>query len=497
MNKFREWVSEMIFTPTWTGLRSVTRFVTGGFYPNRPLFDKTVIDYDMARQLYRNDGAEVQLGAGFCRPIIDRAVEFVGMPIVSSVDEAIDAEINDAIQKHWAPQLQEMMRNAMRDSKTWVRVWQPLITDPLTTDAEREACCLDIVDPERIQSVIYDPRNPKRIQQLTIINFVLFADEVQPDTDAPRGSKAQSKEHEVWEVVTPDRHRYYDRTDRLWLTEWEHSNPYGFVPFVEVFNEYDSALGGGQSDLESCYPFIKAFHEVLRASLQAHNYHSTPKLKFKVIDVIGFLKNNYPDTVDDDGNIIAGSAISWKGREVLFMGENEDIDFIEATSILGDSKILLEFLIDCIAIASETPEWAFMRVAAGTSEGAMNAQTTPFEKRIARKRIMFQDPIQVIVKMVLVMRNQDPERVDVTWQEIRPEVMAQMAQAIQQLVMSFEVMLERKLISDNTAREALRQFPIFRKMKPPLKEAQDAKSNVLLANLAPPALPAPKPKVKA
>jgi hypothetical protein len=489
--RFFRYLREMVYYNTFTtGLRSISRSIMGPFLP-RPAFDRTKVDMDMARQLYRNDAGDSHLGAGFCKPIIDRSVEFIDLPVLSVDDEAEDADLNTAVKDYWAPQLIEMFRNVMRDSRTWVRVWQPRVDDPLTTMQEREFCTLTIVDPERVQSAIYDPQNPNRLTQVVIVNYVDMADPVQPTADPPRGSKPQVKEHEIWEVITPVDFTYYDKTDAKWLTSWARPNPDNFIPMVEVFNEYDSTLSGGQSDLESVYPFVKAFHEVLRQTLQAHAYHSTPKLKFKVADFLGFLKNNFPDTIDEAGQVIPGASLNWKGREVLFIGENEEVDFIEINSVLGDSKTLLEFLIDCICIASETPEWAFMRVEGGTSQGAMNAQTIPFEKKIERKRRNFQEAIQMIVKMVLVINGKQPERVEVTWHEIRVESIVAMAQAMQALVLSLEVVLDRQLVSDNTAREALKMFRLFAKMKPPNQEATDAKKN--FQPVAAPALAPPTP----
>lgn len=477
MTRFREWISEFVNWST-SGLRSIYRINSTGFFSDAPVFDKTRVDYDLARQLYRNDGGDTHLGAGFCKPIIDRTVEFIGIPQVSSDDETLDNRINDAIDRHWKPQIIEMLRNSMRDSLTYVRVWQPLADDPLTTDDERVAGSLMIYDPERV-TVIYDPRNPNRIIQATIVTDVEFADEIQPGADPPRGSKPQTKTHKIWEVITPESYRFYDQTDGKWLTSWQRNNTARIVPIMQVWNEYDSSLSGGQSDLESVYPFVKAFHNVLQQSLQAHSYHSTPKLRFKVSDVIGFLKSNFPDTIDPETmEPIPGASIPWKNREVLFIGEDEDIDFIEVKSVLGDSKTLLEFLIDCISIASETPEWAFMRVESGATQGNMNAQTVPFEKKIERKRSQYQTVIQQLVKMALVINGEQPATMDILWQEIMIDNLVSITQAMQQFTMTLEVLLERKLISENTAREALRQFRIFKTMKSPMQEEKDAQGNL-------------------
>lgn len=470
-------ISEMV-SFWFGGLRNAIRVVSGSFFGPAPAFDKTRVDYDMARQLYRNDSGESQLGAGFCKPIIDRAVEFIGIPHVTSDDDANNALVNEAIDRHWKPQLQEIFRNSMRDSLCYVRVWQPLLSDVLTTEEERQACALTIYEPERI-TVTIDPRNPKSFTQAVIVTKVEFPDEVEPRPDLPRGTKPKVKEHEIWEYITPTRYTYYDRTDHVWLDDWARDNKYEFVPIVAVHNEFDSSLSGGQSDLESVYPFVKALHEVMRQALQSHKYHSMPKLRFKVTDIASFLRSNFPTTVDEEGEPIPGAVIPWQGREVLFIGEDEDIDFLQIDSILGDSKELMEFLIDCISVASETPEEMFMRNASGAAASGDN-KFVAFEKKIERKRNMFQEHIQMIVKMMLKINGRTPDRMDVLWSEISVDSLVTLTQSMQQFVMALEVLLERKLISESTAQAALRVFRVFKTMKAPAQESADAADNLSL-----------------
>lgn len=472
-----KWIAEMV-VPTWGGLRSFFR-ISGSSWPRAPLFDKTEINYDLARQLYRNDGEDSFLGSGFCRPIIDRAVEFIGLPSVSVGDERLDNEINDAIQKDWAAVWQEMLRNAMRDSKTVVRMWQPPFS-PLVTEEERTACKIATVDPERC-TFVYDPQNPDIVDRVVIVTEVEFPDtaiDISPAGDPPRGQRPQTKAHRIWEVITADSYRYYDESDAVWLTDWARDNPYGFVPMFEVWNEYDSTLSGGQSDFESVYPFVKSFHEILLQGLKAHRYHSAPKLEMSIEDVYSFLANNFPDTIGDDGKIIPGSTIKWEGREVIITGINDKVGYIEAKSVLGDTKTLLEFLVDCISVAAEMPEEFFMRTEQGVSSSG-SARFEAFEKKIERKRKIFQPAIQMMVKMHEAINDRTPTRPEVFWDEIRTENLASYAQAMQQIVMSLEVILQRKLVSDNTAREMLRFVfkRFFRLMKSPSQEAADAATN--------------------
>lgn len=472
---------DTVFSFAWRGLRSWMPW-TGGFFPTGPRYDHTIVNMDLARQLYRNDGGDTQLGAGFCKPIIDRSVEFIGIPSVALENNEQSEEINQAVNQVWKPILQEMFRNSMRDSRTVVRIWRPTFDNPLVTDFEREACTLTIIDPDRCD-LIYDPRDPETIIEAWIKNRVALPERDAPPRPAP-GTKRRpgTREHEIWEVLRPNDIRYYDATDDKWLSDWAIEHNDGFVPLVEVFNEYDSTLSGGQSDLESVFPFVKAFHEVLLQGLRAHKYHSIPKAKFKVRDVIGFLRNNYPSTLDPQtGQPVPGSTISWEGREILFIGPDEDLEFIQMTSVLGDTKTLLEFLVDCIAVASEMPEELFMRAETGAAAtSSSSAKIIAFEKKIARKRNNFQPFIQKLIKMKMVINGQAPERAELLWEEFRADELVTFSQALQQVTMSLEVMLQRQIVSDDTAREMIRHIfgRFFRRMKDPTQEALDAADNV-------------------
>jgi hypothetical protein len=477
MNRAWVWVAEQ-FSTGWTGLRSSFRTLATTFWPSRSPYDRTVINYELARQLYRNDGADTRLGAGFCRPIIDRTVEFMGIPQIAGDNEGTNQFLNTAIQQPWKSPLQQIFRDALRDSKTVVRVWQPSVRNKLVTEEERQMCRLEIIDPQRVKLISFDPFDPEWIEKAVIVSYVPYPD---PNTDTPNdppaGARVKLKEHEIWEIITPESFTYFDKTENRFMEDKERPNPYEFVPICEVFNEYDATISGGQSDFEPVYPFIKAFHEVMLQTLKAHKYHSTPKLQFKVKDVANFLQNNFPDTVDENGNPVPGAVIKWEGREILFTHVDEELGFLEAKSVLGDSRTLLEFLIDCIAVASEMPEEMFMRQEAATS-GQSDKKFLAYERKIERKRTSFNQAVVQICKMALLINDRTPDVGEVLWDEIQIESLVSMAQATQQLVMSLEVLLQRKIISERTAMETIRGFRLFRRMKPPEQEAQDAKGNL-------------------
>jgi hypothetical protein len=472
--------SRSLFSPSWgsSAIRSFGRFFPFTFWSsNRP--QSTEVNYTVTRSLYRNEG-DYTYGSGFAKPIVDLQVGFIGLPLASTDDEATNEFLNDCLTNFWVEEIQQMLRDAIRDSKCIVRVQRPDILDPLMTLDEAEHCALEIIPPELVE-IERNIANKRIIERAVIRHVMTF---VKDEGDVASGQDPTVEEHDVLEVIDRDNFRFFDQTDDVWLTDLQRVNPWNFVPLVEVYNEWDSALNSGQSDFETVVPFMQAFHEVLKQGLQAHKYHSTPKVVMNLIDVASFIKNNFPEAVDQTtGEIMPHAEISWRGREILFLQTEDKMTFLEAKSVLGDTTALLEFLIDCICIASQTPEWAFLRVSTGTANSDRNAQTVPFVKKIDRKRRSFQKPIQELLKMVLVMSNSVPIRPRLSWEIVRADDLVVYMQAFQQLVMGLEVAVQRGEISDETYRRMIKLF--LPAMKSTSQEAIDAKSNLQL--------PAPTP----
>jgi hypothetical protein len=460
------------YRPSLTGLRNQMRKVGIHFWSQeRDPFYQTQINYLQARCLYRNEG-EWSLGSAFCKPIVDLSVGFMGLPVASSEDEAETQFLNECLHDFWAAKIQEMFTAAIRDSKTVVRVVQPDLFDPLMTLEEQEHCALEIYPPEIVE--IERSLTNKRIIERAIITHRLTVIE---DKGNPRtGQDPTVREIDVLEVITRDSFSFFNKTDNVEMPELGSANRWKFVPLVEVYNEWDSALQGGQSDLETPLPFVKAFHDLLVQGLQAHKYHSTPKVKFKAQDIYQFIKNNYPEAWDETTGMLKPQAeINWRGREILLLQTEEDVAFLEAKSVLGDTKILAEFLIDCICIAAQTPEWAFMRVDSGSANSDRNAQTVPLVKKISRKRNDFMPYVQDLCKMVLVISGSIPTRPSISWEVIRADDQVVSMQALQQMVMALEVARQGQLISDQTYREMLASF--LPAMKSPTQEEKDAQKN--------------------
>lgn len=455
------------------GIRSFRRT----FWPASPSYAGTAISYQLARKLYRNDDKKSNLGSGFCRRIVNSVVDFVGTPWSSTGDEITDEFLNKGIHTYWVNEIQQMIRDATRDAETIVRVRRYDPENPLISAEEWEMCYLEIVPPESCAIYYKEGGDKGQIETAYVRHEIEVKEE--PASDIGRVLRQpRVRTHVLIEEITSEDYRYFDETEGKWRDELAATNSWGFVPFLEVKNEYDSVLQGGQSDFESPLPFIMAFHDVLSQTLMAHKAHSIPKAKFRVHDMLTFIAHNWPDSFerDETGQPMLDSfsgEISWKGTEILFMDAEEDVDFLQAQSALGDSKTLLDFLLECIAITSETPKSILM------SQTAQDAdEMVVFSKKINRKRGYFTEAIQTICKMVLAINHMEPTKVPLTWDEITPDIALKKAQSLQQDVMSYEVLATRQVISDRTIRETLR--PAIPAMKSPQQEATDAKKNIPL-----------------
>lgn len=447
---------------------------------SRPRMQSTIVNYNLARSLYRNDNPQYSYGAGFVRPVIDAVVEYIGTPSVTSQSGDGEQFLNECITDYWAPQLLQAWRDSMRDSKVIIRFRQPRLDNKLFTEADRKHGRIDCLPPEMC-NIVFDPSDHDLIEKAVITHFINYDERTEEDMLA--GKPPRIKEHEIFEVITPSDYKFFDKTMGIELTSWSVSNVLGFVPVWPVWNEWAADLGGGQSDIEPILPFIEAFHDVLCQTLAAHKYHSTPKAMFQINDVQVFLRNNFPEVLDPNGAVKPGAKISWSGREIFFFQADEKGGFIEAKSVLGDSKTLLEFLIDCIAIASETPRWVLLVEAQRTAE--TDASVQPFEKKIARKRVAFSEPIVMMCKMALVANGQLPETVRVAWPPVRLEDFVRKAQSVQQIILGMDVASAHQWLSDSTIVKII--ATLFPEVMSPEAEMELAKSNFV------PLAPAPAP----
>lgn len=446
---------------TLAALRSTFVGKTSGTIP---ALRETTVDYDKVRSLYYNKNSAVPFGAFVAAPIIDGTADMIGLPEINfDADVNLTATVNDWVQNHWRSAIWQMYRNTLRDTKSWVRLRLPF-PDPLLDEAQQaDVCILEVIDADRVTG-FYDPVT-QQLRRIEIVTPVFMEEQPwNPSLFAATGPRAWGREHMIHEVITPTNFYYYDETTGNILDEYTINNNWGFIPMIEVFNDYDSALHGGRSELEQAWPFIKALHELIVQTRNIHAYHADPKIQFRLEDVATFIQNNWPDSYQD-GKFTG--KVSWRDKDVFFMQDTEQAGFIEATLNENASVNLAEFLIDCICIAAEVTEGVLMR-AKSEQTNVDTDEFFRFKKKINRKRDNFQDYIQQIVKMATKISTQQARLPKISWGPISVSDLAAEGQAVNQIVTAAEVANRAGVISKQTYQQKVR--PFFPGMRDPDSE---------------------------
>lgn len=436
-------------------LRNTLDSHRGGFAkaPVVNVMHNSEIDYNRARKIYYNQDPTISNGAFFAKSIVDGIADHVGMPLVSMQDENADSLVHGWINNRWKKPLWEMYRNSLRDTKCWVRLRKPFAS-PLIADNERNDVVMEILDADNVEGY-YDPFT-NELTRVEIAMDVYIEDQPFDPLNIPaQGARAYGRVHRIVEIITPQQYLYYDQTEGELIDSATLDNAWGFVPLIEVFNDYDSALHGGSSVLENVYPFFQAFHDVCVQTRASHAYHADPKVKFKLDDVMNFLRNNFAEAFDSDGQFTG--QISWKGKDVYFMESEEDVGFIEAHLNTGDSVELMEFLVDCMCIAGEVTEAILFR--AKSAQVGETDELFRFKARVERARNGFAEYIQLMVKMALKISTGNIARLPaISWAAMQTEDLVSEGQAMNQIITASEVANRANIISRSTYRARIRQF---------------------------------------
>jgi len=177
----------------------------------------------------------------------------------------------------------------------------------------------------------------------------------------------------------------------------------------------------------------------------------------KLQDVQKFIEDNFSREEIERGKI------KFDNKEIFFMQQGDDIEFITADQGLEGITTLLKFLFFNIVDASETPEFAF-GTAVQSSKASVSEQMVPLVRKIRRKRAMFEEPYIELVSMYLAMWSKVERRklgtyaVTVDWDEITPRDEQGIAQTIKTLVDGLVAAVESGLISLESAADFLREF---------------------------------------
>lgn len=405
--------------------------------------DSSRVDYDMARQLYRNMHDKYKLGAGFAKPIINTAAGFMGVPHFTHTDPEADKALEDEMDR-WVGKVLRINRNTLRDGDVYTR----MARIPDRFNPKEEMFDLLLTPPEWITPVP-DPLTGQW-QEIVIRHPVVITD----------NNGRETARYTIVETITPKKRTVEAdagapaKVRELNKTE---DNPWGFIPIVHFRNEAEENQIYGMSDLEAVEPFMKAYHDTMLFAVQGSKMFSRPKAKFSLKDVNKFLQDNF-----SEAEIRAGQ-LKFADKEIFMLREGDDANFITADSGLQGITTLLKFIYFCIVDVSETPEFAF-GTAVQSSKASVSEQMVPLARKIRRKRGMFEEYYSELASMYLAMsakvenKKLDTYRVSTEWEELSPKNDSEVATTIKTLVDGLTTGIEASLISIDAAAEFLREF---------------------------------------
>lgn len=414
--------------------------LTGGAWAPYTL-DSSQVDYELARNLYRNTADKYKLGAFAARPVINTCAGFMGVPRFKHVDESVDQVLEDQFGG-WEGRLLRINRNAMRDGDQYARLW--VAPDPFTEELEYQ---LGLVPPEWVDA-IKDPLTGS-IMQAIIVHQAQWKD------------KGIAMPYQIVETITRTRRTqevvgFVPDHIKAALTV-DQANVWGFVPLVHFKNEAEEYQVHGQSDLEPIEPFMRAYHDVAMNAVQGSRLFSRPKAAFALEDVNGFLQDNFSETEIKSGKL------NFAGKDLFFMKKGDTAHFITAETGVAGVTTLQKFLFFCMVDVSETPEFAF-GTALSSSKASAETQMVPMARKIRRKRGMYAEPYTELASMFLAMRARKENaplptyKTTAEWEPLEVRNDVEVAKAVKDLIDGLVTGMESGLVSQPAAVEFLREF---------------------------------------
>jgi hypothetical protein len=416
------------------------------------------VNYELARQLYRNTHDDYKLGAWAARPVVNSVAGFMGAAKFMHPDEAMQHELDVLNARVGA--LLKINRNMGRDGDVFAR---------LSPRQDRFRGPGDLAD-ERIDVLSVPPHwiepitNPLTGELMeVIITYPVYRRE------RSYGNTVQTlPSYNIIERITAEERELTvegqapEGTQNLLngLMEEDRSNPWGFIPIVHFKNESEDDRLYGLSDLEGIEPFMRAYHDVFLHALEGSKLHSRPKVQIKVKDINTFIKRNFTDEE------IRTKRFRFQNKELFMLedgGQGDEISFITAQHGTEGAQALLEFLFMCIVDVSETPEFAF-GTAVRSSKASVSEQMPVFARRITRKRGEAEDPFGEFGSMYLAVKAQmgmpQPEtyRVSVEWDEVNPDDQKEFSEAFYRIVQGVTEAVDAGLMSHQAGVEFIGEF---------------------------------------
>lgn len=440
----------MAKTKTWWGkvtgeiskLRNQFQQSLGNFFVTGSAsysLDSTTVDYKLARELYDNTRDDYKLGGGFAAPIINVKAGFMGVPSFSSVDEEAQETLNSFIEANRS-KIYGTLVNSMRDGDAYVWITNAPMESGLYPEYNNRIM-YNIIPPERVETLL-DPVTGEVVVYKITTPMQWVDEDGEKKCTITHFLRSGQVETQIEGDQPPN------------VQQGTVDTGLDYIPMVHFKNKgYNMQYG--QSELEPIEPFLKAYHDVMLHAMQGSKMHSTPKLTFRLSDVESFLQVNMPDAYEQ---IKQGQSpsISLDGREIIFLQDDDESEFLEVTSAIGDATTLLKFIFYNIVDASETPEFVF-GVHTPSSQASVTEQMPVLIRAIEAKRDHFSDSFDRLARIVLDLTANTENMLfgtyetELVWDNIDPRTDNQVAEELNTTITALSTAVSSGLMSDKSA----------------------------------------------
>jgi len=321
------------------------------------------VNYQLARDIYRNVDNRYALSAHLTKPIIDSAVSFIDMPSV--------------------------VTNNTRIKKALLECQNALAKDSMIRIAEREGTCfvwLQYKDgkvkfvvprPETIKTLVIDPKTKD------IVGYII--EDVFTYTDIDGNSWQRTDKIKLTDKQMTVETQSTDHNTKSTTTTVP--NVLGFIPIARFVNDVEPWELRGHSELSSIEPTLKLYNDLMVDAANSQKQNS-PKMKIMTKNVKQFIENNFGVGAFD--RVRGGAKLSMEDKDLYILqrdmnDEGDDMAYVATANTTGDSPQLLEIAFSNLVEGSQRPELLF-GASMGASLSSVQEQRPAFIRLIRRKQ---------------------------------------------------------------------------------------------------------------
>ena len=182
------------------------------------------------------------------------------------------------------------------------------------------------------------------------------------------------------------------------------------LPVLHFANEPDPKAVYGTSEYQNVLALFQNYASILSGGTKNVIYNSTPIPVIKGVTDTDAFEADANDSMDaSDQEAYANSpgsgttmpGLDWSNQKVLYIdGQNADAMFLQATGVVADAVLLLEYYFFLMVQGSETPEFS-LGTGVASSKASTDSQMPVLIKKIERKQMQATKVLRKLIRVYM------------------------------------------------------------------------------------------------